>query len=485
MAQLLLQGTNFMNFMGRYVYVATGNKGFEAIAVAEHDEPEAIYGSDLQRIAYPANFKKFVKNGRELHASAEHSGNVLDIQARGEYAYAALGTGGLRVFDIANIDNKSFSEKITTAPVSPVGQRFFVPTKNALAVASPTTLGVDPLRQQLPENEEQPIHLLYGFLYVADKEEGLVIIGDSNLKSKSPGVGTLLDGNPTNNFLKRTLAFNPNGALTGARRITIAGTFAYILTNRALVVVDLDNPLSPKVTATIGAPELDDPRGIAVQFRYAFVVDRYGLKTLDVTDLAHPKPIKTGRAALDDARNIYVARTYAYVAAGKNGLGIFDVENPEAPRLDQVFKANNQMHEVNDVKIGMVAGSVFAFVADGYNGLRVLQIISPWDDPAHFSGFSPRPTPKLIATARTHGPALTISKGIDRDRAVDESGNQLAVFGRRGARPLNRAETQALYLRNGQLYTVTDNPVKDANSPSASQPASLFSRARNWLSSFH
>ena len=484
MAQLLLQGTNFMNFMGRYVYVATGSKGFEAIAVAEHNEPEAIYGSDLQRVAYPDNFKKFVEHGRELHAAAEHSGNVLDIQARGEYAYAALGSGGLRVFDIANIDNKSFSEKITTAPVSPVGQRFFVPTKNALAVASPTTLGVDPLRQQLPENEEQPIHLLYGFLYVADKEEGLVIIGDPNLKSKSPGVGTLLDGNPANNFLKRTLAFNPNGILTGARRIIIAGTFAYILTDKALVVVDLDNPLSPKVTATIGAPELDDPRGIAVQFRYAFVVDRYGLKTLDATDLAHPKPIETGRAALEDARNIYVARTYAYVAAGKNGLGIFDVENPEAPRLDQVFNANNQMRDVNDVKIGMVAGSVFAFVADGYNGLRVLQIISPWDDPAHFSGFSPRPTPKLIATARTRGPALAISKGIDRDRAVDESGNQLAVFGRRGARPLNRAEAQALYLRNGQLYTVTDTPVEHADS-SPSPLASFFSRARNWLSSFH
>jgi hypothetical protein len=485
MAQLLLQGTNFMNFMGRYVYVATGNKGFEAVAVAEHDEPEAIYGSDLQRIAYPDNFKKFVTNGRELHTAAEHASNVLDIQARGEYAYAALGPGGLRVFDIANIDNKGFSEKITTAPVSPVGQRFFVPTKNALAVASPTTLGVDPLRQQLPENEEQPIHLLYGFLYVADKEEGLVIIGDSNLKSKSPGAGTLLDGNPANNFLKRALAFNPNGVLTGARRITIAGTFAYVLTDKALVVVDLDSPLSPKVTATIGAPELDDPRGIAVQFRYAFVVDRYGLKTLDVTDLAHPKPIKTGRAALDDARNIYVARTYAYVAAGKNGLGIFDVENPEVPKLDQVFNADNQMHEVNDVKVGMVAGSAFAFVADGYNGLRVLQIISPWDDPAHFSGFSPRPTPKLIATARTRGPALAISKGIDRDRAVDESGNQLAVFGRSGARPLNRTEAQTLYLRNGQLYTVTDAPVEHVESSSTSLLISFYSRARNWLSSFH
>ncbi len=240
MAQLLLQGTNFMNFMGRYVYVATGKKGFEAIAVAEHDEPEAIYGSDLQRITYPGNYKNFLDHHRELSAAAEHPGNVLDIQARGEYAYAALGPGGLRVYDIANIDNKSFSEKVVAAPVSPIGQRFYVPTKNAIAVVSPTTLAVDPLRQQLPENEEQPIHLLYGYLYVADQEEGLVIIGDPNLKSKSPGVGTLLDGNPANNFRKRAVTFNPNGVLTGARRMAIAGTFAYVLTDNALVVVDLD-----------------------------------------------------------------------------------------------------------------------------------------------------------------------------------------------------------------------------------------------------
>src|SRR3989442_11294206 len=84
------------------------------------------------------------------------------------------------------------------------------------------------------------------------------------------------------------------------------------------------------------------------------------------------------------------------------------------------------MNDAYDVKIGMVAGSAFAFVADGVYGLRIWQIVSPWDDAAHFSGFSPRPTPKLIATARTRGPALAILKGIDRDRAVDESGNQLA-----------------------------------------------------------
>jgi len=151
------------------------------------------------------------------------------------------------------------------------------------------------------------------------------------------------------------------------------------------------------------------------------------------------------------------------------------VEKPDAPRLEQIFNAEGQLNDVNDVKFGMVAASVFAFVADGKNGLRVLQIISPWDDPAHFSGFSPRPIPKLIATARTRGPALAISKGIDRDRAVDESGNQLAVFGRRGARPLSRAEAQALYLRKGHLYTVSDEPIER---PLAGQPSAS---AGDWL----
>jgi len=476
-----LQGTNFMNFMGRYIYVATGNRGFEAITVAEHDEPEAIYGSDLQRIAYPANYKKFVKEDRQLHAQAEHAGNVLDIQQRGEYAYAATGKGGLRVYDIANIDNKNFSEKMTTAPVSPIGQRFYVPTKNAVAVASPSTLAVDPLRVQLPENEEQPIHLLYGFLYVADQEEGLVVIGNPDLKAKSPGVGTLLDGNPANNFLQRALAFNPHGALTGAKRITIAGTYAYVLTDTSLVVVDLNNPIKPQIAATIAAPILNHPRAVAVQFRYAFVVDADGFKTFDVTDLAQPKSIANALVPLTDARSVYVARTYAYVSAGKQGIAIVNVENPESPQLDQMFTANGQLNDVNDVKIGMVAATAFAFVADGHNGLRILQILSPWDDAAHFSGFSPRPTPKLIATAPTKGPALAISKGIDRDRAIDESGNQLAIFGRRGARPLNAAELRALYIHpsTSQPYRVTDEPPAAS---STAKPGPL-AQVRSWLAS--
>jgi hypothetical protein len=471
MAQLLMQGTNLVNFMGRYVYVAEGSKGYDAVAVAEHDDPPAVFGSDLQKIAYPSNFAKLEKHGWELKDADHHEGDVLDVQLRGEYLYAATGKGGFRAFDVAQVDNKNFSEKMTTAPVSPLGQRFYVRTKNATAIGSPSTLAIDPLRTHNPANEEQKIALMYGFIYVTDSEEGLVVIGDPNLSGKSPGVLTLLDGNPANNFLKRATSYNPDGILNGARRITIAGTYAYILCNRGLVVVDLSNPLAPKAVAEIGSPALIDPQGIAIQFRYAFVVDKQGLKVLDVTSLSSPRVIAGATVPLADARNIYVARTYAYVAGGRQGMVILDVTRPEQPKLQQVFNAQGALDDTRDIKIGMTNASAFAYVADGKNGMRIVQIFSPTDS-SEYLGFSPRPVPKLIATYRTHGPALAISKAMDRDRASDENGNQLSVFNRRGSRPFNRQEMERMYLRDGRPYTVSDTPAGSPQERMANQVSS-------------
>ena len=87
---------------------------------------------------------------RSAHASAQDSTKCSQVQNRGEYLYAACGEDGLRVFDIAFIDDKAFSERITTAPVSPLGQQFYVRTKNARAIASPTTIAPDPTRTHRP-----------------------------------------------------------------------------------------------------------------------------------------------------------------------------------------------------------------------------------------------------------------------------------------------------------------------------------------------
>jgi hypothetical protein len=49
---------------------------------------------------------------------------------------------------------------------------------------------------------------------------------------------------------------------------------------------------------------------------------------------------------------------------------------------------------------------------------------------------------------------------MDRDRAVDESGHQISVFGRIGAKPFDLQQQRKLYLREGttQPWWVSDDP---------------------------
>ncbi len=225
MAQLLMQGTNYLNFMGRYCWVAAKEHGLFAVVVTEQPEPQAVIGSSLHKLAYPEEFEEFEHNGRQLEHAHEHPGvdigdkllfhpwrkvEVLSAQARGEYLYAACGEGGLRVFDIAFIDDKGFSERFSTAPVSQLGQQFYVNTKYATYACAPATTAPDPTRRHYVENHEGSVAGIYGSIFVCDKYEGVILVG----------AGTLLDGDPLNNFLKRDLTFNPKGLLCGARYIT-------------------------------------------------------------------------------------------------------------------------------------------------------------------------------------------------------------------------------------------------------------------------
>jgi len=247
--------------------------------------------------------------------------------------------------------------------------------------------------------------------------------------------------------------------------------------------------LKPVITETI---PLNDARGIGIQFRYAFVVEHNALKVLDVTHLDHPRLLPNINVQFEDARNITVSRTYAYIAAGKDGMAIVNIEQPDQPRLERMYTTEGELKDKNDrlkdtwdIKIGMVSSSQFALVADGKYGFKVVQLFSPKTSKG-FYGFAPVPNPKLVAKFRTRGPALAVSRGVDRDRAVDESGNQLSVFGRRGSRPFKLDEMQEMFLctkamrdkqlcSEGELYTVTNdtnNPVQHSPKAASGAPGS-------------
>jgi hypothetical protein len=473
MAQLMLLGTNFVNFVG--INAWTGLEGgFEAIRVTEWDEPQTVIGSYLQKYAFPDWYKLHVEqNGRELKewtrgklfsdglsgesAGAEQFRNVHQgtkgkvgcLQMRGEYMFVAEGKGGFQVYDIASIGNKGFSESIITAPFSPLGHDTKVDSTDATCVALPTNQPINPLRNT-PElramNEEQAFHPIYNYAFVTDSVEGLFVVD----------VNTMADGEFRNNFLKRNATFNPGGALNGARHITLAGHYAYITAKAGLVVVDLDNPLKPKLVTTV---PMNDARASAMQFRYLWVTDSEGVKLFDVTDMKKPTAVPSGTVPLADARKLYLARTYAYVAAKGEGLVIINITKPGAPVIYKKETFGGKLNDAEDVIIGTTNASLFAYVADGRNGLKVVQLTSP-DSQPNFYGFSPAPMPELIAWAKTPSPALALSKGLDRDRAVDETGGQMAVFGRLGSRPFSRKEMERLFMTpKGIPYKVIDKPT--------------------------
>ena len=292
-------------------------------------------------------------------------------------------------------------------------------------------------------NQEKPFHPIYNYVVITDSVEGIILTD----------INTLSDGEPRNNFLTRSLTWNKGNILAGARDIEIGGHYAYIIADAGLVIIDLDNPLEPKHVTTVA---LNDGRDVFQQFRYLFATDADGLKAIDISDPTQPELVDNNTIELRDARRVFVARTYAYVAAGSDGLVIVDVTQPESMKVHQKF--NDGIVDAQDVVVATTNASLYAYVADGMDGLKIVQLTSPVSQPRYY-GFSPEPVPELIASYPMKGRALSLSRGLERDRAVDESGGQVAVFSRLGSGPLSEEDMRGLYLdEDGKPWFVIDEP---------------------------
>ena len=448
LAQTLLHGTGYIGLLGYNAWVGE-EKHIEAVQVTEWEEPQAVIGSYLHRYAYPDWYATHLKRARRLPEAHDHStaGRASCIQLRGEYLYVAEGGGGMRVYDVASIANKGISQRIISAPFSKLGQNTHIPSKNATCVVLPTTQPIAPAKNQgdlmRKVNQEQPMHPIYNYALITDAIEGLILVD----------VNTLQDGDSQNNFLKREVTWNRDGVLNGARHATLAGSYAYITASVGVVIVNLKDPLKPVVAAVV---PLKGARSSALQLRYLAVTDDTGLRMIDVTNPERAKLVESAFVPLVDADRIHLARTYAYVAGGREGLIIVDIENPEKPKVYMKFTADGTLNDVRDVTVASTNASAFAYVADGRNGLKVIQITAP-DTQPKFYGFSPDPKPQVIAWRKTRSPALSVSRALERDRGVDETGGQVAVFGRIGSRPFNLEEQRKMYLKpDGTPWRVKD-----------------------------
>src|SRR4030095_1721449 len=153
-----------------------------------------------------------------------------------EYLYVAQGKSGFEAYDAASVGNKGFSQPIITAPFSPLGHDTQIGTKDATCVALPTNQPIHPPRNagdlMRVANEEQAFHPIYHYAVITDSVEGLILTN----------VDTLADGDQRHHRLERAVTWNEGGVLNGARHVSLGGYYAYVIADRGLVIVNLDDP---------------------------------------------------------------------------------------------------------------------------------------------------------------------------------------------------------------------------------------------------
>ena len=220
MAQLLLLGTNFVNFMGRFVYVATGEDGVEAVRSPRWTSRRRSSAATSTSSRIPSGSRSTRSAGGELTTSVHHgSTNALRragarrISSTSPTARAASRCSTSRRSIRRASPRRSSARRCRRSARTPTCE-----TRHATAVAAPSTLAVDPARCGSPENEEQPIHPLYAYIYIADREEGLVL----------STAATLLDGNPSQQLPAARRGLQSGGPAEGRRNLAIAGNYAYI-----------------------------------------------------------------------------------------------------------------------------------------------------------------------------------------------------------------------------------------------------------------
>jgi|GEM_PF-1626615 len=312
------------------------------------------------------------------------------------------------------------------------------------------------------------IALSHSYAYVGAREEGLLVIdisdplhpsvaarlptpGDAGLVSVSGTYAYLTEyrqGQETLRVIDISNPLDPRlvGSLSGAGgyQIATAGDRVCLATLWGLLVVDVADPVNPRVAEWVElpywfaygvaiepSPFTGDPRiyvsggstydyiayqgwlmsfdvtglhqaqgqgridlpcapyDVTASGAYAYVAGGgCGLEVVDATDPQHPAVVGVADTP-DRACGVTLAGKLAYVADASSGLQVIDVSDPRAPRIVGSVDTPGTAGEVT------VSGS-YAYVADGQAGLEVIDV----SDPTH---------PRIAGGTVTPGGALEVA----------------------------------------------------------------------------
>ena len=253
----------YMSVRSGYAYICDYNAGLQVINVTDVTHPANV-------VNVPSGF------------------STASIVFDGNYAYVAVGTLGLFIYDVSSPGAPVFVKSILTG-----GRAAFV-SYGAITIGG------------VPK----------GHIYVSNRD--------------TPGCAAINVSDPANPVLSGTLV-----ALPAASGIAYCPFYSngkvYVAYGAAgLRILDVTNPTSAALLSTTALG--GDSRGVAVSGNYAYVAARdSGVYVVDATNPANPAKLKTLKIVR--ANGLVCSGNYLYVAAGDSGLGIVDITAPASPAL--------------------------------------------------------------------------------------------------------------------------------------------------------
>ena len=156
--------------------------------------------------------------------------------------------------------------------------------------------------------------------------------------------------------------------------LQVVGQRAYLSTTNemgSLEMVDVSNPAQPRGLGDYGA----SVAGLVVSGDLVYLCRQNPClqSHLEVVDFKDPtQPVSLGSCDLPGGtlRGLEAAGSYAYVADAFTGLGVMDISQPDQPTMVGAFNPYGEAVEVQ------VVGDL-AFLADGPGGLRIVDVSNP------------------------------------------------------------------------------------------------------------
>lgn len=353
---------------GGYAYVADRDSGLRIINVSTPTNPHQVGRRDT-------------------------SGDVQAIAVSGSYAYVGDGNY-LRVINVSDPANPSqvgVCDSILTLGMARADSLVYVAGGSALIVvnvadpAHPYRMGSCP-----PMSNAVDVALRSHYAYVADNMFGWLVIDVSDPWNPHQ-TGAMGGGGKSWVRVSDTLAFfigddvdicnaadssyphevgnySPR-SLTGG--CAVSGQYAYASSNQGLVVFDISDLQNIHEVGSCPAGAGD----VAISGQYAYVCTGYGLAdtwdglaVLDVSNPQNPQP--RGHCNVHDIpMRLAVSGSLACIAA-ENRVSFVDITDPTRPTVVGVYDSSI-------IGAGIAVRDSLAYVAEDWEGLRILNISDP------------------------------------------------------------------------------------------------------------